>query len=93
MEGRGFEPDLSPKGAETMTTVTLEQAQASLPELIEALVPGDELLITKDQHPIARLVAEPRKPREPRKPGGAVGILRIIKEDDAHLEDFREYMP
>ena len=32
-----------------MTTVTLEEAQAHLPELIARLHPGEELVITRDQ--------------------------------------------
>jgi prevent-host-death family protein len=39
-----------------MTTVTLEEAQAKLPELIERLQPGDELVITKNNQPVVRLI-------------------------------------
>lgn len=28
-----------------------------------------------------------------RQPGSAKGILRILSEDDEHLDDFKEYMP
>ena len=28
-----------------------------------------------------------------RKPGSAKGILRVLSEDDEHLDDFKEYMP
>ena len=28
-----------------------------------------------------------------RKPGSAKGILRILSEDNEHLDDFKEYMP
>lgn len=76
-----------------MPSVTIQEAQAQLPALIERLTPGEELLITRDQQTVARLVAEPVKRQEPRKPGGGVGIIKIIQEDDAHLEDFKEYMP
>ena len=31
--------------------------------------------------------------RHPRRLGAAIGILRIIEDDDSHLEDFKEYMP
>ena len=33
----------------------------------------------------------PRKKR--RRPGSAKGILRVLSEDNAHLDDFKEYMP
>ncbi|SLM33102.1 hypothetical protein MTBBW1_90004 [Desulfamplus magnetovallimortis] len=28
-----------------------------------------------------------------RKPGSAKGILRVLSEDDEHLNDFKDYMP
>jgi antitoxin (DNA-binding transcriptional repressor) of toxin-antitoxin stability system len=76
-----------------MSTVTLEEAQAALPELIAKLPPGQAIQITDRGHPVARLVAEPVALRKPRQPGSAVGKLIILSEDDEHLQDFREYMP
>ena len=75
-----------------MTTVTLEEAQANLPELIDHLAAGEQLVITRHQQPIARLVAEEKPQRRPRKPGSAKGMLTILVEDDEHLKDFAEYM-
>jgi antitoxin (DNA-binding transcriptional repressor) of toxin-antitoxin stability system len=75
-----------------MTQVTLEEAQSHLPELIAGLRPGEELQITKDNQPVARLVGESSRPREPRRPGSAVGMLTIVAEDEEHLEDFKDYM-
>jgi antitoxin (DNA-binding transcriptional repressor) of toxin-antitoxin stability system len=49
-----------------MSTFTLEEAQARLPQLIERLQPGEEIVITRDQKPVARLVAEERPKRKPR---------------------------
>jgi antitoxin (DNA-binding transcriptional repressor) of toxin-antitoxin stability system len=71
-----------------MSSVTLEQAQAQLPELISKLGPGEELAIMRDNQRIARIVAE--RPR--RTPGLFKGVLTIIKDDDEHLKDFAEYM-
>lgn len=76
-----------------MTTVTLEEAQANLAGLIAELKPGDEVLITQQDRPIARLTMEPNNMRTPRRPGSAVGKLSIVEDDDTHLDDFREYMP
>lgn len=78
---------------ETMHTVTVEQAQAGLPGLIAALQPGEAVLITAGDRPVARLVAEGTAARKPRTPGTAAGKLTIAEDDDAHLDDFREYMP
>jgi antitoxin (DNA-binding transcriptional repressor) of toxin-antitoxin stability system len=76
-----------------VTTITIEEAQAKLPELIEQLTTGEELLITRNQQPVARLSAAQSVPRKPRKAGSAKGILTIVQEDDEHLKDFEEYMP
>ncbi len=75
-----------------MTTVTLEEAQAKLPELIEQLAAGEGLLITRNEQPVARLTAEEKPKRKPRKAGSAKGLLTILADDDEHLKDFAEYM-
>jgi antitoxin (DNA-binding transcriptional repressor) of toxin-antitoxin stability system len=74
-------------------TVTIEEAQAHLPELIDKLTPGEEVVIIRNEQPIARLVYEPPHVRKPRQPGSAKGKLIILTEDEEHLEDFKEYMP
>jgi len=75
-----------------MTTVTLEEALARLPDLIERLAPGSEVVITRNQQPIARLRAEENLQRKPRKAGNCKGMLTIVADDDEHLKDFREYL-
>lgn len=74
-------------------TVTIEEAQAHLTELIEKMEPGEELVITKNQQPVARLIAQPDTARRPRQPGSAKGRIIIHADDEEHLDDFREYMP
>jgi len=76
-----------------MHTVTIQEAQTDLPGLIAGLKPGEQVVITEDNRPVARVVAEPGRTAAARRPGSAIGKLRIIEEDDAHLDDFREYMP
>ncbi len=74
-----------------MATITLEDAQARLPELIEQLNPGDEIVITRNAKPVARLVGE-QKPKQPRKLGTLKGtVLYMAPDFDAPLEDFKEY--
>ena len=73
-------------------TVTIEEAQAHLAELISRLAPGDELVITKAQQPVAKLIAERGSARQPRIPGSAKGRLVINADDEEHLRDFTEYM-
>lgn len=73
-------------------TVTLEEAQARLADLIEHLAPGEEVVITREQQPVAKLIGS-RPARKPRQPGSGKGMLTIASDDDEHLEDFKEYMP
>jgi len=73
--------------------VSLNEAQARLPELVKGLASGDEVLITDGDEPVARLVGQGRRTDRTRQPGSAKGKLRILVEDDAHLDDFKDYMP
>ncbi len=75
-----------------MTSVTIQEAQAKLSDLIHNLVPGDEVVITENNQPVAKLVASPAEKPRP-MPGRCKGMLTIVAEDDEHLEDFQEYMP
>ena len=48
-----------------MTTITLADAQAQLGDLIHRLAPGEELVITENDQPVARLVMiAPEGPRQ-----------------------------
>jgi prevent-host-death family protein len=78
-----------------MTTVTLREAQANLSDLIHQLSPGDELVITENNQPVARLVSELPKPRPGLRapPGLGKGFITIVSDDEEHLKDFAEYMP
>jgi antitoxin (DNA-binding transcriptional repressor) of toxin-antitoxin stability system len=74
-------------------TVTLQEAQARLPELIEQLRAGEEIVITRDQKPVARLVREGTPPPRPRQLGTLKGtVLYMAPDFDAPLEDFKDYM-
>ncbi len=75
-----------------MPTVTIEEAQNKLTELIHQMTPGEEVVITENDQPVARLVASPAERPRP-LPGRCKGMLTIVAEDDEHLEDFKEYMP
>ncbi|MBY0513990.1 MAG: hypothetical protein K2P78_08785 [Gemmataceae bacterium] len=77
------------------TTVTLDEAQGMLRELIRQLAPGDEIVITDDHKPVARLVGEaPPPPKQPRPaPGWGRDLITYIAPDfDAPLEELKEYM-
>jgi antitoxin (DNA-binding transcriptional repressor) of toxin-antitoxin stability system len=75
-----------------MTSVTIEQAQAALPEIIQRLQPGEEIIITDHGHPLAH-VKKAERTNWPCKAGSAKDrILWIAPDFDAPLDDFREYM-
>jgi antitoxin (DNA-binding transcriptional repressor) of toxin-antitoxin stability system len=76
-----------------MTTMSVHEAQAQLPELIDKLQPGEEVVITKEDQPIAKLVGTGSNSALPRQPGSAKGLLIIVNDDDDYLEDFKEYLP
>jgi prevent-host-death family protein len=76
------------------TTITVEEAQAKLKELIHQLAPGEEVIITENQRPVAKLVSEqPEPPKQRPGPGLCKGMISIVADDDEHLKDFEEYMP
>lgn len=75
-------------------TITVEEAQAKLRELIHLMGPGEEVVITENQQPIAKIVSEQSpKPRLRPPPGLGKGMITIVSDDDEHLKDFAEYMP
>ena len=77
-----------------MTTINLDDAAGRLSELIDRMHAGDEIVITRDDRPIARLVREAAQEKKPRQPGTLKGTVTHMAPDfDAPLEDFKEYMP
>ena len=74
-----------------MPTIIVAEAQSQLPQLIDQLRPGEVVVITRGDKPVARLTAE-AAPRKPRRAGNCKGMLVIVADDDEHLNDFAEYM-
>jgi prevent-host-death family protein len=77
-----------------MTAVSIKEEKAKLSELIHKLKPGDEVIITEKNVPVARLVPAVSAPqRQARRPGTLRGtVLYMAADFDAPLEDFKEYM-
>lgn len=77
-----------------MATVTIQEAQAKLSDIIHQLNPGEEVVITDNNLPVARLMASSPSPtRKPRQLGTMKGtVLYMAPDFDAPLEDFKEYM-
>lgn len=64
-----------------MATVTIQEAQAKLPDLIHNLSPGDEVLITENNQPVAKLVSEKLPVRQRPGPGLCKGMINIVADD------------
>ena len=74
-----------------MPTMTVEEAQAKLAELIEQLAPGEEVVLTRNARPVTKLVGQPAVAPRPIF-GRGRGKLVVVSEDDDHLQGFEEYM-
>ncbi len=75
-----------------MSTVTIEEAQAHLPELIEQLQPGEAIIITSHGIPVAQ-VKKAERTSWPCEAGTAKDRSFWMAPDfDAPLDDFKEYM-
>ncbi len=75
-----------------MAIVTIQEAQAGLSDLIHKLVPGEEVVITENDQPVAKLSRTEPKKQWPCKAGSAKGKIWMAPDFDAPLEDFKEYM-
>jgi antitoxin (DNA-binding transcriptional repressor) of toxin-antitoxin stability system len=75
-------------------TITTDEAQAKLKDLIHQLAPGEEVVITENQQPAAKLVSEAPALSNPSRPGPGPckGMISEMAPDfDAPLEDMKEY--
>jgi antitoxin (DNA-binding transcriptional repressor) of toxin-antitoxin stability system len=74
-----------------MHQVNVDEATLQLPNLIEAAVRGEVVLITTSDHQTIRLVPI-RHGKQPRRPGSAKGMISMADDFNTPLDDFREYM-
>ena len=76
-----------------MQTITVEEAQSHLAEIIDKLPPGVEVVLTRDDKPVATIRATPPPEPTPRKFGTLKGtILYIAPDFDAIPEGFEDYL-
>jgi hypothetical protein len=80
-------------------TIPIEEAAGKLKELVRDLAPGDEIVLTDADKPIARLKPEPKGEMASLgrvMPGAGIGMIEIVGdiEDNSDLLDmFKEYLP
>ncbi len=74
-----------------MYQVNIEEAKSNLPDLIDAAVNGEEIVIAKDDQHIVRLVPITQANSRPQF-GSAKGLITMTDDFDEPLEDFAEYV-
>ncbi|NJL26575.1 MAG: type II toxin-antitoxin system Phd/YefM family antitoxin [Thermoanaerobaculia bacterium] len=67
-----------------MDLVNLQHAKAHLSRLLERVARGEEIVIAKSGHPVAKLVPFPLAPR---KPGRLKGKIHMAPDFDAPLPE------
>ena len=79
-----------------MSAIAIEEAEGHLSEIVAKLLPGEEIILTRNDLPVARLIgASAPQPtaKPPRKLGTMKGsVLYMAPDFDAPLDDFKEYM-
>lgn len=69
-----------------MSTVNVHEAKTHLSRLLKRVQSGEEIVLAKNGHPIARLVPLPGAPKR-RVPGSARGQFTMSDDFDAPLPD------
>ena len=75
-----------------MQTVTLEKAQATLPDLLHQVAGGDEIIIAQNGEPKAKLSAAPSRKGGHPQAGSLPGKIWMSPDFDAPLDDFKDCM-
>jgi prevent-host-death family protein len=75
-----------------METIDINQALTEISKLIEKAVDGEEIIITKNNQPIVKLVSLQPLPTRPPLFGSDQGLISITDDFDESLEDFKDYM-
>ena len=73
------------------TTMEVENLRLTIPELLDRLTPGDEVILTRNRQPVAKLVTEQAKPPRPAPGLGKGSLIYMAPDFDAPLEEFQEF--
>jgi antitoxin (DNA-binding transcriptional repressor) of toxin-antitoxin stability system len=71
-----------------MTQLDISQAKSDFLNLLDLALQGEEIVITQDDQPVAKISPIKR----PLKRGSAKGKLWMSEDFEEPLEDFQEYM-
>jgi antitoxin (DNA-binding transcriptional repressor) of toxin-antitoxin stability system len=73
--------------------IPIQEASAHLAELVRALGPDDQIVLTDGTRRVGRIVPEPL-PQTHLQAGVCKGMLEVMDdEEDAILDHFRDYVP
>jgi antitoxin (DNA-binding transcriptional repressor) of toxin-antitoxin stability system len=78
------------KGDKAMQQVDISVAQTQITELLQSALRGEEIIITRDNHPILKLIQVSSQPKR-RQRGSARGQIWMAADFDEPLEAFKEY--
>ena len=69
-------------------TVEVKQAQSRLEELVGEAAHGEEVILTQEGQPVAKIIPLSRPPVR-RRFGSAKGLIHMREDFDAPIGDFR----
>lgn len=74
-----------------MQHVDIAIAQTEITQLLQSALRGEEIIITRNNQPILKLIQVLPTPKQ-RNKGSAKGQIWMAPDFDQPLEDFKEYM-
>ena len=74
-----------------MVQSNIHEAKTNLSKLIKKAINGEKVIIAKGNKPLVKIV-NINKSKAKRKLGTAKGKVKITKDFDAPLKDFKDYM-
>ena len=74
-----------------MQQITLDEATKDLLALIEAAIKGEEIVITKDNKPVVKLISIDSEPKRLQF-GSAKDLITISDDFDEPITDFEDYL-
>lgn len=72
--------------------VDVKDLESRALELVDQAAGGEEVVLTRNGEPIAKLIPFTGTRPVKRRAGSAKGLIEMADDFDAPLEDFREYM-
>jgi prevent-host-death family protein len=75
-----------------METIDINKALPQINQLLEKAATGEEIIITRNNQPMVKLVSTQAAPKRPPLFGSDKNIISISDDFDEPLEDFKDYM-